>query len=58
MIKTEKIIMALLVIIIILFVILLATDNIQVIIVVGEKIKTGAERIDWKEVLKVAKNIV
>lgn len=54
----EKVIMVLLIMAIALFVILLATDNVQVIIVVNEKIKTGAERINWKEVLKVAKNII
>jgi len=56
--KIEKVIMALLVMMIVLFIILLATDNIQVIIVVSEKIKTESQKINWKEVLKVAKNLV
>lgn len=54
----EKVIMVLLIMAIALFIILLATDNIQIIVVVGEKIKTGAEKINWKEVLKVAKNLI
>ena len=56
--KIEKVIMALLVITIILFIILLATDNIKIIIVVGEKIKTESQKINWKEVLKVAKQLM
>jgi len=47
--KVEKIIMVLLIVMIILFGILLATDNVQILIIVGDKIKTGAEKIDWKD---------
>ena len=54
----EKIMIVLLITIIILFVILLATDNVQIILVIGDKVKTGAEKINWKDVLKVAKNLV
>ena len=56
--KIEKVIMALLIVMIILFGILLATDNVQILIIVGNKIKTGAEKINWKEALKMAKNII
>ena len=56
--KVEKIIMVLLIVMIILFGILLATDNVQILIIVGDKIKTGAEKIDWKEALKMAKNLI
>lgn len=56
--KFEKIIMAMLIVIIILFGILLATDNVQIILVIGDKVKTGAERVNWNEVLKIAKNLV
>lgn len=56
--KFEKIIMAMLVVMIILFGILLATDNVQIILVIGDKVKSGAERINWNEVLKVAKNLI
>ena len=56
--KFEKIIMAMLIVMIILFGILLATDNVQIILVIGDKVKTGAEKINWKEVLKVAKNLM
>lgn len=52
--KVEKVIMALLTIMIILFISLLATDNVQILIIVGDKIKTGAEKIDWKEALKMS----
>ena len=56
--KIEKVIMVFLVMAIVLFIILLATDNIQIIVVVGEKIKTGAEKVNWNEVLKIAKNLI
>lgn len=56
--KFEKIIMAMLIVMIILFGILLATDNVQIILVIGDKVKTGAERVNWSEVLKIAKNLV
>lgn len=56
--KFEKIIMAMLIVMIILFGILLATDNVQIILVIGDKVKSGAERVNWNEVLKIAKNLV
>lgn len=56
--KVEKVIMALLIIMIIMFISLLATNNVQILIIVGNKIKTGAEKIDWKETLKMAKNLI
>lgn len=54
----EKVIMALLVTTIVLFAILLATDNVQIIIVVGEKIKTGVQKVDWRKVADVTKQIL
>lgn len=56
--KFEKIIMAMLIVMIILFGILLATDNVQIILVIGDKVKSGAERVNWNEALKIAKNLV
>ena len=51
--KSEKILMVLVIIIAICLLIIIANDNIQIIIVVGEKIIDKAKKVDFKTASRV-----
>ena len=51
--KSEKILMVLVIIIAICLAIIIGSGNVQIIIVVGDKLVDRAKTVDWKTVSKI-----